>query len=448
MLYRFQKYVEQHKLFAPTDKVLACVSGGIDSMVLLRLLLEAGYRRCLAVAHCNFGLRGAESDGDERLVRQLCEAECIPFYSTRFDTLSYASEQGISTQMAARELRYGWFYELAAVHGFDKIAVAHNANDEVETFFLNLARGTGLRGLTGIAAEQGRVVRPLLFASRGDIERYASEHGVSFREDSSNSSDKYARNSIRHHVIPLMTELNPSFLSTMQGNMSRLQAAQQLLEGMTEQLRKRACVEHGDELKISIEALPKEQVEFWLFELLHDYNFSGAVLGDVARALHGRPGRLFYSPTHALLKDRSWLLVRPVGQERGDGERLLERAAVEQGLDLPLADGGRLRLSLVAAGAAGQPSPRAESLDYDKLQFPLRLRRWKAGDSFVPLGMRGKKKLSDFFTDIKLNRMEKQEQQLLCSANGDIALLVGRRVDERYRIGPQTQRVLRVELVQ
>jgi tRNA(Ile)-lysidine synthase len=500
MLEQFKSYVARHSLLDDADSVLAAVSGGVDSMALLHLLLAAGYST--GVAHCNFRLRGEESDGDERMLRECCHRKNIPFLVARFDTSRYAAQKGISIQMAARELRYAWLESVAAEQGFGKIAVAHNANDEVETFLLNLVRGTGLRGLAGMAAKRGKIVRPLLFASRTNILQYAQEHGLSFREDSSNRQLKYARNRIRMEVIPELAKINPAFLATMQGNMERLGAAQRLVAEMADGLRKKACTAVGSELHIKISALPDDNLPFWLFELLYEFGFSGATVGDVAEALRGISGKIFYSPTHRLLKNRTTLIVLPrereapaaqTGSAQPNGMRRevaqlqaprvkapqVKDARVEdaqqqaprvkdapvqaprvQELLIPAAliqdavkgckvELGCAELSFTMLGSQNVQLNQGSSvalLDYDALQFPLKLRLWQPGDRFVPLGMKGGKKLSDFFTDAKLSLFEKQEQLLLCSANGDVAWVVGRRMDNRYRVAEKTARILRAKI--
>jgi tRNA(Ile)-lysidine synthase len=454
VLQQFKSYIANNKLFNHTDTLLVTVSGGIDSMTLLHLLLAAGYRT--GVAHCNFQLRGEASDGDEQLVRTCCATKNIPFFVAHFDAGKYAAEKGISIQMAARALRYAWFESVAAEHGFDKIAVAHNANDEVETFFLNLARSTGLRGLSGMAAAQGKIVRPLLFAPRADIACYAQENAVSFREDASNSQVKYARNRIRIEIIPEFVKLNPSFLSTMQGNMERLGAAQRLVGKMADELRKKACTEKADTLHIKISALPADQLHLWLFELLYGYGFSGATVDDIAAAINGISGKIFYSPTHTLLKDRDSLIVAKKRKEEviasglriedaKSGSKGWTAAAAKDNLNTCKVKLGGMEFSfemLDNRSISLNQGSNVALLDYDALQFPLTLRHWREGDRFMPLGMKGEKKLSDFFTDCKLNLFEKQKQLLLCSANGDIAWVVGRRADNRYRVTGKTTRIL------
>ncbi|MDR3329545.1 MAG: tRNA lysidine(34) synthetase TilS [Prevotellaceae bacterium] len=442
MVHLLISYIRSHRLFASRDRLLVGVSGGVDSMSLLHLLLTAGYH--VGVAHCNFGLRGEESDGDERLVLRYCAERRVPYFTTRFSTASHAYSKGISIQMAARELRYEWFEQVADEHGFDKIVVAHNANDEVETFFLNLTRGAGLRGLLGIAAVQGNVVRPLLFAQRSEILDYARDQKVPFREDSSNSDLKYGRNRIRLNVLPELTALNPSFLPTMRSNMAHLGAAQQIINGLTENLRQAACTESDGKLHICIERLPAAHCEFWLFELLHGFGFSEPTVSDIAKALEGTSGKVFCSPTHTLLKDREHLIVSP--HEEAPAVELHIGAEGLHGSEV-YASGQRLTFRLLDKPPAySQQGSSVALLDYKSLQFPLTLRTWQAGDSFIPLGMKGAKKLSDFFINSKLNRFEKQHQLLLCSAGGEVAWAVGLRIDNRYRITPKTMQTLMVNL--
>jgi tRNA(Ile)-lysidine synthase len=309
-----------------------------------------------------------------------------------------------------------------------------------------------------MAAAKGRIVRPLLFASRADILQYVREHDLRFREDSSNRQVKYARNRIRIEVIPELAKLNPAFLSTMQGNMARLEAAQQLVEEMVDDLRKKACTTEGNTLHIKISALPEDRLRFWLFELLYEYGFSGATAGDIAEALGGISGKIFYSPTHKLLKNRNSLIVAPrereaaateVGDPKpGSGERRKVELR-EDALPACKVRLGSTALSFEVLGNQNVPLNQGRSValfDYDALQFPLTLRPWQAGDRFVPLGMCGEKKLSDFLTDSKLNLFEKQEQLLLCSANGDVAWVVGRRMDNRYRVAEKTARILMAKI--
>ena len=446
MLQRLQKFIEQHRLLAPHDHVLLGVSGGVDSVVLLHLLRQAGYS--VGVAHCNFALRGGESDGDECFVRELCASGKLPLFARRFDTREYAAAQGVSIQMAARTLRYEWFEQLALEHGFSKVAVAHNLNDDVETFFLNLARGTGLQGLAGMAPVQGRVVRPLLFATREEVERCAMQHHLCYREDSSNSSTKYARNFIRHCILPECAKLNPSFLHTMQRNMARLRGARQAMGGMVDEVRRHSCTARDGTLRIRIDALPAAQRSVWLHALLREYGFAGDVVERIAQSLEGASGKTFHSLTHTLVKDRDCLIAVPRSAGAAQGSVSISQEEVERGVQLPLAAGGALQLRVAGRGEVDfSLGNHVAFLRYDALQLPLTLRPWRRGDVFTPLGMTGKKKLSDFFVDAKLSLPEKAAQLLLCSASGHVAWVLGRRLDNRFRVTPEAQKILRAELL-
>jgi tRNA(Ile)-lysidine synthase len=421
------------------------VSGGVDSVVLLHLLCQAGYR--VGVAHCNFALRGKESDGDENFVRELCTKNKLPFFTRKFNTQEYADAQGVSIQMAARTLRYEWFEQVAHENNFTKIAVAHNLNDDVETFFINLTRGTGLQGLSGMSPLQGKIARPLLFAKREEIMSCAKSHHLCYREDSSNSDVKYARNFIRHRILPEFAELNPSFLHSMQQNIGRINSAQQAIDSMANEVKKHCCTEVDGKLHIRISALPDTQRSFWLYELLQEYNFSGNMVENIAQSLEKISGKTFHSPTHTLIKDRDLLIVSSRKNDDVQDSIYITQTDIDNGEQIPLTAGKVLQLRVVNRNEVDfSQGNRVAFLNYDLLQFPLTLRTWHSGDSFIPLGMSGEKKLSDFFIDIKLNLLEKSEQLLLCSNNGNIAWILERRLDNRYRITPNVQKILRVEI--
>jgi len=445
MLQRLQKFIEQHRIFTLHDCILTGVSGGVDSVVLLYLLRQAGYK--VGVAHCNFALRGKESDGDEDFVRELCAKNKLPFFTRRFNTQEHAEAQGVSIQMAARTLRYEWFEQVARENDFTKIAVAHNLNDDVETFFINLTRGTGLQGLSGMSPLQGKVARPLLFATREEIASCAKLHQLCHREDSSNSDTKYARNFIRHRILPEFANLNPSFLHSMQQNMGRINSAQQAVDSMASEVKKSCCAEADGKLHIRINALPTAQRSFWLYELLQEYNFSGSVVENIVQSLEKNSGKKFYSPTHTLIKDRDFLIVSPHKDDNMQECICIAQADVDGGVQVPLNTGTVLELRVANRNDVDfSQGNHIAFLNYDLLQFPLTLRSWHNGDSFIPFGMSGEKKLSDFFIDIKLNLLEKSEQLLLCSANGNIAWILGRRLDNRYRVTDKSQKILRVEI--
>jgi len=436
----FQSYILDNKLLNRDHKVIVAVSGGIDSVVMLNLFILSGYS--CAIAHCNFKLREEDSDLDETFVQELAEKNNIPFYSVSFNTEEYAENNRISIQMAARELRYDWFEDLRNKLHYDYIATAHNKNDVVETFFINLSRGTGIRGLSGISAKSGRIIRPLLFLEREDIEKYAKSNNLSWREDISNSQTKYARNKIRHFIIPAFRELNQGFVDTMWNNISRLREIEEIYLNSLERTKKEIVVKGKEFAWISINEIKKfDPIFTWLFELLVDFDFSAPVVKDISKNLDSPPGRQFFSPTHRLVKDRDKLIIHPLK------EITAKRFYIEdpsQDITEPV----QLELSILTDfDRSGIPDdPYIAWLDLDTLEFPLMIRRWETGDYFMPLGMNNMKKLSDFFINNKVSLPEKENTWLLVSGN-KIAWIIGKRIDNRFKISPETSRVLEIRFI-
>ena len=437
---KFQSYVERHGLFTHDDRILLTVSGGVDSMVLLTLMAELGYT--VGVAHCNFQLRGAESDEDEVLVAREAARYGVPCYNRRFDTRGEMERTGESMEMAARRLRYTWFEELRSQHGYTAIAVAHHADDSIETFFINLLRGTGLRGLTGISTRNGYVVRPLSFASRREILEFAVARKIPFREDSSNRSTKYLRNKIRLGLIPRIREINPKFTDLMRHNIERLTEAQLFIEAAVAHIRQDVVTEADGIATIHVErieaAYPRN---FAVYELLNSqYGFKGDVCDAICRALSQEvSGRRFYAREYVAVVDRGRILVGPIAPddvcevtvERGDARSYCGNSV----LYYETCSIDDIRVFDVPEQIA--------LLDADRLQYPLVLRRWREGDWFIPFGMEGRKKISDYLIDHKVSLPEKQRQFVLVSGD-DIVWLVGRRIDDRYRLTDTTENVLRI----
>ena len=418
----FQRYIEENSLATHDDRILLTVSGGVDSMVMLSLFTRCGYR--VGVAHCNFQLRGTESDEDEVLVEEEAKKYGVEFYNKRFETKAEMERTGESMEMAARRLRYAWFDALSHEHGYTAVAIAHHADDSIETFFINLLRGTGLRGLTGISTQVGKIIRPLLFASRREILEYAVQNRIPFREDSSNRSTKYLRNKIRLGLIPRIREINPKFTSLMSRNLARLTDAQ-------------LFINHGIE-RIRGEAFPQG---FVIYELLSSgYGFKGDVIDSLCHALEqGATGRRFYAREHVACIDRGRIVVAPVAPD----DACL--TTVPKGALRSYCGNSVLYYEYCDIDTIknfGVPEHIAQ-IDADRLQFPLTLRRWQEGDWFVPFGMTGRKKVSDFLVDAKVSVAEKQRQFVLVSG-GEIAWLVGRRIDDRYRLTDRTENVLRI----
>ncbi len=440
LLDAFERYVAQNGLFRGDDRILLTVSGGVDSMVMLSLFARSGYR--VGVAHCNFCLRGAESDEDEVLVAEEARKYGVACYNRRFDTLGEMERTGESMEMAARRLRYAWFEELCCEQGYTAVAVAHHADDSIETFFINLLRGTGLRGLTGISIRIGRVVRPLMFATRKEILEYAVQNRIPFREDSSNRSTKYLRNKIRLGLIPRIREINPKFTGLMQRNLARLTDAQLFIDRAVERIRSEAVIREGDTETIFLERIdPAFPREFVIYELLNSaYGFKGDVIDALCRALdRGATGRRFYARDRVAWIDRGRVVVEPVGDDDAC------EVTVEYGAQRSYCGNAALYyeyLDIDDVNEYGVPEQCA-LLDAGLLRFPLTLRRWREGDAFVPFGMTGRKKVSDFLTDAKVSAAGRRRQFVLLSGD-EIVWLVGRRIDDRYRLTARSERVLRI----
>ena len=440
MIQRFIHYIQENHLFNHNDTVLVGVSGGIDSIVLLDLLDKAEFS--IAIAHCNFRLRGIESDGDEGLVDTLALKYDVPIYKTAFATEDYARENKISVEMAARDLRYQWFETIRLTHRFNWIAVAHHRDDQLETFFLNLARGTGLTGLTGMRPLNGKIVRPLLFASRNEIEHYRHQRHLEFREDASNLNLDYQRNKIRHTLLPLMETLNPSFREGLIRTMSYLEDISKICDLAISQSWERVSLRKGDDYHISIAELKLlDPLSTYLFEFLKPFGFNTAVVSEIESSLDGISGKQFISQTHRVVHHRDSLILMPL-QPHNNQHFYLDEEAEE--IYSPV----HLRIGKVKKGNGFKiPDKRfLACIDRDKVQFPLLIRKWQQGDYFKPLGMTGFKKVSDYFIDSKLSLPEKENIWIV--ANGEqVVWIIGHRLDDRYKITAQTQEVLKIEMI-
>ena len=440
LLDEFEKYITDNELFSHEDKVLLAVSGGVDSMVMLALTAAAGYR--FGVAHCNFSLRGKESDEDEALVEREATRYGVEFFNRRFDTVGEMERTGESMEMAARRLRYEWVRELCDEHVYTVIAIAHHVNDSIETFFINMLRGTGLRGLTGINTQLGRVVCPVMFATRRDLHDYAVAHSIPFREDSSNRSTKYLRNKVRLGLVPMLKEIKPQFTTIMRRNISRLSQAQEFITASME-IIKRDVIEHNDGIDtLYVErianSLPRNYV---IYEILNStYGFKGDVVDALCHALDSdSTGKRFYSREWVAVVDRGNVVVSRI-LEDDSCETLIERR-----MQRAYAGGSALymeycNIDFIDSYDLGD---NTALIDADKLQYPLRLRRWKEGDWFIPLGMSGRKKLSDYLIDKKVSVAQKRRQFVLLSGD-DIVWVVGRRLDDRFCITRSTENVLKI----
>ncbi len=424
----------QEQLMPSTGtKLLVAVSGGIDSVVLLDVLVHLGYK-CV-VAHCNFHLRGTESDEDMAFVAELAAHYQVPLQTINFDTTQIAQERKISIEMAARELRYDWFKELLKSEQCGAVAIAHHANDAVETFFVNLVRGTGIRGLLGIQATNEHIIRPLLHCKRSQIETYAREHGLNFRTDSTNSDTIYVRNKIRHQIIPPFQEINPSFTDTMRRNIEHLKDVSDIYTYFIDDLRTKLCQEEKGITRISIsklQALPAFGTI--LFELLQPYRFNSATVNDILQNLDGLSGKEFYSTTHRVVINRDTLEIEAITVIKNDIYTIDSDCRL---LTNPI----ELTFERVDGIPEIKKDKQCAYLDTDKVIFPLVLRHWQQGDSFVPFGMTQTKKVSDFFIDEKISRLMKDKLWMLTSQN-DIIWIVGQRIDNRFCVNSDTKSTL------
>ncbi|QTN38639.1 tRNA lysidine(34) synthetase TilS [Cryomorphaceae bacterium] len=429
---------------APTARCLVAVSGGVDSMTLVHLLHSAGVD--LSLAHANFQLRGDESAADEAFVQQYAQEAGIPLHWRRFSPEELEDQSDESVQMWARRKRYDWFAEVMREEGFDHLLTAHHRDDQLETIWWNMIRGTGVSGLRGILAEQEfagaerGLLRPLLTVGKDEILAYAEESGVAFRTDSSNASLKYRRNVIRHNIVPQALDIQPALSANITDFASRMRDLEHLLADAVGEVRKAAFSEkeHWTEVRMAPIQDRAGSATLW-HELLRPYGFTA--LGDILRAIDEKTvGARFFSPKYRLTMDREHLVI----DRRADEEQSTYTWYEGEALNDPIVLRGELKERRLVDIPT---SPLRAALDYDKLSFPLTLRRWRAGDAFKPLGMSGTKKLQDYFTDEKWSRTAKENAWLLCSGD-DIIWLVGHRLDDRYKIGDATEKVYLVALLE
>ncbi len=438
MLERFIENINKKLLINSNQKILLAVSGGIDSMVMLDFFVKSGFD--FGIVHCNFQLRGEESDGDEEFVKQQVLIHGIPAFFEKFDTKEYARLNGISIEMAARELRYEFFEKVRKENKFDFIATAHHSDDLIETFFLNLSRKTGIKGLTGIKEKNGNIIRPMLFANRAEIEKYAGENFIDFREDSSNSEVVFQRNFLRNKILPLFRELNPSFNKNLLGSIKNLKEVEDVYYGFFEELKQKVSSFKNDTLIIDIPRLnATNHPNLLLLEILSEYNFNSTVVNEVYSGLMSDSGKVFYSKTHRLIKDREKLFVS-AREEKESKIFYIENGDIELFepfvIDIEKLESGNFQII---------KDKNIACLDLEKLQFPLLIRKWKQGDYFQPLGMTGFKKVSDFFIDEKVPIHEKENTWILCS-NNKIVWIMGYRIDNRFKITTQTKSVLKIKI--
>jgi tRNA(Ile)-lysidine synthase len=444
MLKRLYEYVRANDLVSKNDRVLLAVSGGMDSVAMAELFHRAGFH--FGIAHCNFGLRGKESDEDERFVEALAKKYHVPFYVKKFLTAEEAKESKVSVQMAARELRYEWFETIRSAEGYDLVATGHHLDDQVETFFINLLRGTGIAGLHGILPKNGNVIRPLLFASRDEIGEFVRQNQLVYREDSSNTSKKYLRNRIRIELIPLLRELNPEFIPIMEDNLRRIREAGEIFRQKIEDAGKKVVKKREGRVILSVDELKELKPELtWVYELLSPFGFNESMAADMTVALRHSERKEFVTDGWKALKDRKEIvLTRRTHEVHEEEQPEYTITRGQRTLSKPV----KLRMAeiLCKPGTDIPVGREYASLDLGKLEFPLVLRHWRPGDAFIPFGMTRKKKISDFFINTKVSVEDKQNAWILWSGN-KVAWVVGHRPDNRFRVTSRTLTILRVHLV-
>jgi len=431
---KIQNFISEKSLFQKDDKLILGISGGADSVCLMHILFSLGYS--FDLAHCNFNLRGEESDKDESFVRSLAEEYKLQLHVKQFDVERYASENNISIQMAARDLRYSWFHQLLVSENGKYIAIAHHANDHTETFLINLVRGSGLKGLLGIKYRAGYIVRPLMAVSRNEIENFLQGNDILFREDSSNKSLKYLRNQVRHELVPLLEKMNPGIQKTISNEMKVLEGVAHIYYANIDHVRKELIENQNGVIQLKIASLlALTPLNNYLYELLSPYGF--LTIDSIAKSLNGQSGKQFFSTTHQLIIDREYVFISVLEKDK----MTVEIPEGDFQLDTPIA----MKFTTVSGNNISLGTSTAE-LDADKLKFPLILRKWSVGDKFIPLGMQSFKKISDFFIDNKFSILEKKRQWLLCSGE-NIVWVIGYRIDQRFRVESTTKKSYIAELL-
>jgi tRNA(Ile)-lysidine synthase len=440
MFKAIETYITQNYLFNKEDKLLIAVSGGVDSMVLCNLLKKLNYP--IAIAHCNFQLRGKESEEDEQFVADYALKSGIPFYKKRFNTEGYALERKVGTQEAARDLRYTWFNELIQLIDYQYIVTAHHATDNIETVLFNFSNGAGLRGMKGILPKNKKIVRPLLWAKKSEIIAYAEKEEIEYREDSSNFTSKYTRNYIRHKILPEFKSLNPNFEDTASDNINRFKEAHVLLDFFIEKVKKDITQTIDNQIFIDNNKLQNyPSVTTLLFEILRDYGFNNSQVEDIlwGNDYVSKIGTKFYSADYELLIDRDFYILREKKEENTEGS-LVDIFFINQNdVILKIQNASFIIHHYFAPNIALEKSENTAQFDFDTLSFPLKLRRWQTGDIFQPLGMKGKKqKLSDYFARNKFSDFDKHKTWILETKKGEICWIVGHRMDDRFKLKKDT----------
>lgn len=437
MLQEFSNHINTKFPFLKDKKIIIAISGGVDSVVLTHLLSKLNFN--ISLAHCNFKLRGFESDSDEGFVKKLGKELNINVFTTQFNTEKFAAENKQSIQIAARNLRYSWFRDLLKKYEFYSVLTAHHADDNLETFLINLTRGSGLEGFIGIPEKNNNIIRPLLIFSRDEILNYAKENNIDWREDKSNNSTKYVRNKIRHKIVPILKEINPSLLDSFIKTSNYLKESQQIIDDKVNETALKVITKENNFIKISISKINQlSNPKAYLYQLLKEYNFTE--WQDVYNLLFSQSGKQIFSKTHTLLKDRTFLILnKKESLISSKNTFFIDKNTLQ--INAPI------QLKFEAVKKEVIQNKQIIYVDKDTLTFPLKLRKWKNGDFFYPSGMKGRKKISKFFKDEKLSLFEKQNTWILCNNNNDIIWVIGYRQDKRFQLREKSMYKLKVSFL-
>jgi len=434
MLQKFKQHLHQNFPFLEDSKLLIAISGGIDSVVLAHLCSQLNLN--FSLCHCNFNLRGQESDDDEAFVTSLAKTLKTLVYTTSFETEKYATKNKVSIQVAARDLRYTWFYKLLDANQYDYVLTAHNTNDNLETFIINLTRGSGLEGFTGIPPVNQKSVRPLLAFSRDDITLFAIKNGIVWREDRSNASIKYVRNKVRHKVIPILKELNPHVLESFQNTIEYLNESQSIINDAVKNITANVVSYKNDVLKISCKEIDKlSNKKAYLYQLLQGYGFTA--WNDIVDLISAQPGKQIFSNTHRLLKDRNFLILTTINKSQSiKGPILIDQKVSE--ITNPI------KLTIQNTDDYTSKNKEQIIIDKDLVNYPLSLKKWHHGDAMYPTGMTGSKKISQLFKDNKLSLLDKEKIWILADAKDHIIWVIGLRQDRRYLANKTSKNRLKI----
>ena len=442
---QFQEFISKHRLFDKKDKLLLAVSGGADSAVLLDLCARAGYQ--FSIAHCNFQLRGEESDRDEAFVRSLAEKNAVPLFTKKFDTAAFVREKKLSIEEAARDLRYGWFtaimQEAHEVNGqaFRYLLTAHHADDNIETVMMNFFRGTGIKGIRGILPKQQNICRPLLFATREDIESYANENKVQFITDSSNASNDHTRNYFRNELIPGIEKVYPAVKQNILNNIERFSGVEEIYTESMVSIKKKLLESKGNEIFIPALKLAKMPAcRTLIHEIIKDFGFTASQVSETEKLLESGSGKYILSRTHRILRDRQWLIISPL-----TGKEEIAHFIIEKDTDGVSYPGGVIKITATESPVSLNAGNNTVFINAGELTYPLLLRPWKKGDYFYPLGMRKKKKLSRFFGDLKLSLLQKESVWVIESGK-KIVWILGLRIDDRFKVEPRSLNIVKLTL--